>query len=119
MSRALWFVAGTGAGVYAMVKARRTAEALTPEGLRDRLAGISLGAHLFAEEVRTGRAEKETELRARLGLALDGPAELVAGGSGVETLRDPRSAPSSGQALAGARSSTTENPDDIDRTEER
>ena len=32
-----WFVAGAGVGVYAMVKARRAAEAFTPEGLRDRL----------------------------------------------------------------------------------
>ena len=44
MSRAVWFVAGAGAGVYAMVKARRAAEALTPEGLADRLAGLSVGS---------------------------------------------------------------------------
>ena len=51
-----------------MVKARRAAEAFTPEGLRDRMAGLGLGAHLFAEEVRAGMAEKETELRERLEL---------------------------------------------------
>lgn len=78
MGRGLWFVAGAGVGVYAMVKVRRTAEALTPDGLRDRMSGLGLGAHLFAEEVRAGRAEKETELRARLGLGLDGPRELAA-----------------------------------------
>ncbi|MBV9830573.1 MAG: hypothetical protein JOZ82_03195 [Marmoricola sp.] len=61
-----------------MVKARRVAEVLTPEGLQDRLAGLSVGVNLFAEEVRTGMAEKETELRERLGLALDGPRELTA-----------------------------------------
>jgi hypothetical protein len=72
MSRAVWFVAGAGAGVYAMVKARRTAEALTPEGLADRLAGLAVGARLFGEEVRAGRDEKETELRERMGLALHG-----------------------------------------------
>jgi diacylglycerol kinase family enzyme len=72
MSRAAWFVAGAGAGVYAMVKARRTAEALTPEGLADRLAGLSVGARLFGDEVRAGMQEKETELRDRLGLALHG-----------------------------------------------
>jgi hypothetical protein len=74
--RSLWFVAGAGVGVYAMVKARRAAEALTPEGLQDRLSALSVGAHLFADEVRTGMTEKETELRARLGLALDGAPEL-------------------------------------------
>jgi hypothetical protein len=70
--RGFWFVAGAGVGVYAVVKARRAAEALTPEGLQDRLAALSVGAHLFAEEVRGGMSEKETELRKRLGLALDG-----------------------------------------------
>ena len=76
MNRGFWFVAGAGAGVYAMVKARRAVEAFTPEGVRDRMAGIGLGAHLFAEEVRAGMSEKEAELRDRLGLALDGPRAL-------------------------------------------
>jgi hypothetical protein len=66
VNRVVWFAAGAGAGVYAMVKARRTAEAFTPDGLRDRLAGLSVGAHLFGDEVRTGMVEKETELRRRL-----------------------------------------------------
>jgi hypothetical protein len=78
MSRGLWFVAGAGAGVYAVVKARRAAEAFTPEGIRDRVAGLGVGAHLFAEELRTGMSEKEIELRERLGWALDGPPELTA-----------------------------------------
>ena len=37
MSRTLWFVAGAGAGVYGMVRGRRAAEALTVDGLRDRV----------------------------------------------------------------------------------
>ena len=65
MSRAVWFVAGAGAGIYAVARARRAAEWLTPEGLADRLAGLSLGLHLFGEEVRAGMAERETELRGR------------------------------------------------------
>jgi hypothetical protein len=78
MRRGFWFVAGAGAGVYVMVRARRAAETFTPDGLRDRAAGLGVGAHLFAEEVRAGMAERETELRERLGLALDqGPAELT------------------------------------------
>ena len=81
MNRGFWFVAGAGAGIYAMVKARRAAEAFTPEGLRDRMAGLGVGAHLFAEEVRAGMTEKETELRELLGLTLDGPPELVSTGS--------------------------------------
>ncbi|MCW2846274.1 MAG: hypothetical protein JWR90_248 [Marmoricola sp.] len=77
MNRSFWFVAGAGAGVYAMVRARRAAEVLTPEGLRDRMAGLGLGAHLFAEELRAGMDEKETELRERLGWTLDGPRALA------------------------------------------
>ena len=76
MRRGFWFVAGAGAGVYVMIRARRAAETFTPDGLRDRAAGLGVGAHLFAEEVRAGMAERETELRERLGLALDGPLEL-------------------------------------------
>lgn len=83
--RSFWFVAGAGAGVYAVVKARRAAEALTPEGLRDRLAALSVGAHLFADEVRAGRSEKEIELRTRLGLALDGPQALPTGATPTST----------------------------------
>jgi len=82
MSRTIWFVAGAGAGVYAMTKARRVAEAFTPEGLADRLAGLSLGLHLFGEEVRTGMAEKENDLRQRMGLVRDGhPPELPGAGA--------------------------------------
>lgn len=90
MNRTFWFVAGAGAGVYAMVKARRAAETFTPEGMRDRFAGLSVGAHLFAEEVRTGMTQKETELRERLGWALDGPRELesVPGSSTTEHTED-------------------------------
>ena len=78
MSRAVWFVAGAGVGVYAMTRARRVAEAFTPDGLADRLAGLSLGVRLFREEVAVGAAEKEIALRERLGLPLHGgPPELT------------------------------------------
>lgn len=79
MTRSFWFVAGAGAGAYAVIRARRAMESVTPDGLRDRWAGLSLGAQLFGEEVRTGMAEKEAELRDRFGLALApaGPPELA------------------------------------------
>ena len=68
MSRALWFVAGAGAGVYGMVKARRAQQALTPDGLRDRAGSLALGARMLRDEVAQAKAEKEHELRERLGL---------------------------------------------------
>jgi hypothetical protein len=76
MSRTLWFVAGAGAGVYAMTRARRVAEALTPEGLADRLAGLTVGARLFGDEVRAGMAEKENDVRRRVGLTFHGAPGL-------------------------------------------
>ncbi|MGA9748425.1 MAG: DUF6167 family protein [Nocardioides sp.] len=80
MSRVLWFVAGAGAGVYGVARARRAAEAFTPEGLADRLAGLSLGVHLFGDEVRAGMAEKENDVRNRLGLALPGGQQQITSG---------------------------------------
>ena len=111
MNRSFWFVAGAGAGVYVMVKARRAAETFTPEGMRDRLSGLSVGAHLFAEEVRTGMTEKETELRDRLGWALDGPRELEGArprSGGFEPFETVAEQPPQEPTHSGARSSTTE-----------
>ena len=72
MKRAVWFAAGAGAGVYAMTKARRAVETFTPDGLADRLAGVSVGLRLFGDEVRAGMAEKENDVRERLGVRLPG-----------------------------------------------
>ena len=79
MNRSLWFVAGAGAGVYAMVRGRRAAEAFTADGLRDRLSGLAVGARMFRDEVAAGRFEKETDLRHQLGLVPHGTPELTAG----------------------------------------
>ncbi len=78
MRRGFWFIAGAGAGVYVMVKARRAAEAFTPDGLRDRMSGLAVGAQLFADEVRTGMHEREAELREQFGYVLDAPLQLSA-----------------------------------------
>lgn len=76
--RGLWFVAGAGAGVYAMIRGRRAAEALTADGLQDRWGAVTLGARMIRDEVAQGRAEAETDLRARLGLVPSTTAELEA-----------------------------------------
>jgi len=65
MRRGLWFAAGAGAGLYAAIRGRRAAEALTPDGLRDRWQAIGLGARLLREEVAAGKAEAEPRLRER------------------------------------------------------
>ena len=79
MRRGFWFVAGAGAGVYAMVRGRRVAEAFTADGLHDRWEALTLGARMFRDEVAQGQAEAETELRERFGLVPHGRPELSAG----------------------------------------
>ena len=91
MRRALWFVAGAGAGIYASVRAKRVKEAFTADGVSDRWQALTLGARLFRDEVAQGQAEAETELRERLGLVPHGRPELTmaehrpAVGAGVST----------------------------------
>ncbi len=70
--RPLWFAAGAAAGVYATAKARRAAEALTVDGIHDRLTGWFAGARVLREELRVGMAEKESELRTRLAVGPHG-----------------------------------------------
>ncbi|MDT9594612.1 DUF6167 family protein [Nocardioides zeae] len=81
MRQGIWFAAGIGAGVYAMVRARRVAEAFTPDGARDRLSGVRVGARMLAEEFSTSSAERELELRERFGLVPHGVPELTPGAS--------------------------------------
>jgi hypothetical protein len=77
MNRSLWFVAGAGAGIYAVVRARRAAEALTADGMKDRLGAAAVGLRMFRDEVAQGKAEAETDLRERLGLVPHGVPELA------------------------------------------
>ena len=78
MKAGLWFVAGAGVGIYGIIRGRRAAEALTVDGMTDRLKGAQVGWQMFREEVAEGRAEKETELRERFSLAPHGRPELTA-----------------------------------------
>jgi Family of unknown function (DUF6167) len=82
MRRGLWFMAGAGAGVYAMARARRLKEAVTVEGLGDRWHALTLGARMLRDEVAQGQAEAETGLRERFGLMPHGVPELVGSGAG-------------------------------------
>jgi hypothetical protein len=77
MKGGLWFVAGAGAGIYAVVRARRAAEALTADGMKDRLGAAAVGLRMFRDEVAQGKAEAETDLRERLGLVPHGIPELA------------------------------------------
>jgi len=75
--RTVWFLAGGAAGVYATSKVRRVAEALSYDGVHDRLTGWFAGARIMREELRAGVAEKETELLQRLALGAEGATVLA------------------------------------------
>ena len=75
--RAVWFLAGGAAGVYATSKVRRVAEALSYDGVHDRLTGWFAGARIVRDELRAGVAEKETELLQRLALGAEGATVLA------------------------------------------
>jgi Family of unknown function (DUF6167) len=79
MRRGLWFVAGAGTAVYVMVRGRRAAEAFTVDGIKDRVGALELGARMLRDEVAQGRADKESELREKLGLVPHGTPELTGG----------------------------------------
>jgi len=86
MRGAIWFVVGAGAGVYAMVKGRRAAEAFTADGLRDRAQALGVGARIFRDELATGKAEKELELREWIETKTAGPKQIGAAGVGQQRL---------------------------------
>ncbi|MER7556502.1 DUF6167 family protein [Nocardioides sp. NPDC126508] len=86
MRGAIWFVVGAGAGVYAMVKGRRAAEAFTADGLRDRAQALGVGARIFREELATGKAEKELELREWIEARTAGPKQIGAAGAAQQRL---------------------------------
>jgi hypothetical protein len=88
MSRAAWFVVGAGAGVYAVLRGRRAAEALSVDGLGDRINAAALGARMFRDEVLRGAAEKDTELRSRLAAAPAGRPALRAAEQPAHPLHD-------------------------------
>jgi hypothetical protein len=90
VSRTLWFVAGAASGVYTIYRAKRLAQNLTPDGIGARLAALSVGARMFADEVSAGMAERESAIRAELGQgddelrALAGPPSPVPEREGVD-----------------------------------
>lgn len=80
-------MAGASAGVYAAARARRAAEVLTVDGLRDRVGAAVVGARLFRDEMAQGKAEAEADLRERITLGLHERRELLAGPSGPAPLQ--------------------------------
>ena len=83
MARLFWAALGAAAGVYAVRKVTKAAEAYTPTGVAHGLSDFADGLRELADaigdfgaDVRHAMAERENELRA--GTGLDAP--LPAGG---------------------------------------
>ena len=68
MRRLFWVALGATAGVLAVRKVTRAAEAYTPAGVSRSLASLGDGLRELADAVREGMAEREGELRIALGV---------------------------------------------------
>lgn len=68
MRRLFWVALGAAAGVYAVRKVTKAAQAYTPAGVADGLASFGDGLRELADAVREGMAERESELRLALGI---------------------------------------------------
>jgi hypothetical protein len=71
MSRLFWTALGAAAGVYAVRRVSKAAEAYTPAGVAHGLADFGDGLRELAAAVREGMAEREGELRLALGIDTD------------------------------------------------
>ena len=78
MRRGFWFAAGAGAGIYVSFRARRVAEAFTSDGISDRISALQLGGRLLREDIATGTAQKESELRERIAGSAGSPGFVTA-----------------------------------------
>ena len=68
MARLFWVALGAAAGVYAVRKVTKAAEAYTPAGVAHGLSDFADGLRELADAVREGMSEREEELRLALGI---------------------------------------------------
>ena len=78
MRRLFWMSLGATVGVLAVRKVQRTADSLSPSGIAGSVSAglteIAAAIRGFGDEVKIGMLERETDLRAALGLDDDGSA---------------------------------------------
>ena len=75
MKRFVWMGIGVAIGVIAFRKVSEARSNLGPEGLNRAVGRLADGVYDFADAVRDGMRERETDLRAALGV--DSPAVAV------------------------------------------
>jgi uncharacterized protein with PhoU and TrkA domain len=74
MKRIVWMGIGVAIGVIAFRKVSQAQSALGPAGLNRAVGQLADGVYDFADAVRAGMRERETDLRTALGVD---SAELV------------------------------------------
>jgi hypothetical protein len=68
MKRLVWMGIGVAIGVIAFRKFTEAQSALGPEGLNRAVGRLADGVYDFADAVRAGMRERETDLRTALGV---------------------------------------------------
>jgi hypothetical protein len=58
----MWFAAGSVAGLYASIKAKRAAYRLSPSGLVDQASALGVGWREFSAQMRAGMVARERQL---------------------------------------------------------
>ena len=71
MKRIIWMGIGVAIGVIAFRKFTEAQSALGPEGLNRAVGRLADGMYDFADAVRGGMQERESELRAALGIDVE------------------------------------------------
>jgi hypothetical protein len=79
MNRIIWMGIGVAIGVIAFRKISNAQSALGPEGLTRAVGRLADGLYDFADAVREGMSERETELRRALGV--DAGIDAAVGGA--------------------------------------
>ncbi len=82
MNRIIWMGIGVAIGVIAFRKLTEAQSALGPEGLNRAVGRLADGVYDFADAVRVGMRDRETELRTALGVDAE-PDGSAAGRSAV------------------------------------
>lgn len=60
--RLMWFAAGSVAGLYASIKAKRAAYRLSPSGLVDQASALGVGWREFSAQMRVGMTARERQI---------------------------------------------------------
>jgi hypothetical protein len=87
MNRIIWMGIGVAIGVIAFRKVTAVQNTLGPEGLNRAVGRLADGLFDFADAVRDGMQERETELRGALGIDA-GIDTAIGGGADARMGRD-------------------------------